>query len=282
MTASQIIVLVLAALIAGWLMYVIVGSIETQTGKRPAGQELRDAAYREVEDLIQKSTVELVKVRERMSKMIEYAVGRHDYYERARQYMMTIGIGIVAASTALEALLFRQEDVPRFLMVGAAILGLVGVLMIFRFVYETSPDYPYRRVADIRSWYHFYNVPHKRRFAVKPKEAELMADQTDFLNRLKDYASSWLGWASEPTFHRRFLAEDFEQVFILFVLQQYKRAYTRKMAITLVCGIAIFLVFLLAEVINYADPNWNTGLWAICIGSTVGGAVVVAKQYLGS
>ncbi len=273
----------LAFLVGSFGAYFILRRTEAETGTKPQAANLKEAVYDDLLELIRAADVKWEDARERLSHMIDYAVNRHDYYERVRQYYMTVGLGLIAAATALQTLVVHlTTNKLYFLTVGALLAGLTGVALVFRFVYETSPDYPYRGVIHIRSWYHFYSLHHKRIFSLKPDKEEMAQEQLNFRNSLTSFAKEWLEWASKPTFDNRFLAEDFEQVFVLFVLQQYKRAFARKMGTLLLAGVGTFLVYLVSEGINYADSRWAPALWGVCIGCSLGGVAVCARQYLGA
>jgi hypothetical protein len=278
-----------AAVVAGIggfvvMVHVIVGAV-VQAGVKPGLEDVRESLYKQLVQIIADTRIDLSSpmtaedVRTRLWNMITYAAGRHDYYERARRDFLTIGLGLLGAATALEAFLFRLTgDKPWFLVGGGILIGLTGVGLVFRYIYETSPDYPYRNVADIRSWYHHYNLPDSATFAVSPAKDVLEKQQASTRDSLKRFAERWLASAA-PGETAKFIAEDLEQVFILFVLQQYKRVFIRKMGVILIAGITVFTALLISQVIVLTYPIFNMMLGGFCAGLAAGGLFGSCVQY---
>ena len=225
--------------------------------------------------------VDWADIRARLWNMISYAIGRHDYYERVRRDFLTAGLGIIAAATALEAILFKESNVPKpwFLVVGGITIAVTGLILVIRYVYEASPDYPYRGVSDIRSWYHYYNLSGKSSFSVEPEPVAIKAQQEETLDQLTEFTKRWLEWARPDEFNRRFLVEDLEQVFILYMLQQYKRTFSKKLGKILIGGMTAFVTYLAAHVVTLYAPAIAPQCWGVCVGITAGVLLGVPIQY---
>jgi hypothetical protein len=284
------IVFLFLALAAGFAStYWLTLWLEPVTGKNTGLEDLRQSVYAEISKMIDKhgfgatEPVDFPQLRERLWQMIQYAIGRHDYYERVRRDFLTIGLGLVGAATALEAILLKPGESPArswFLIVGGIVLALTGLALVFRYVYETSPDYPYRNLADIRSWYHHYNLSGKNSFSVRSGTETVQANQESTRDQLMKFAETWLLWASPKTFNVSFVAEDLEQVFILYLLQQYKRVFARKMGIVLAVGATVFILCLVANLVVVIIPWISPYLWSLCAGAIFGALFGATVQYL--
>lgn len=229
---------------------------------------------------LQSSSITFGDIRSRLWNMINYAIGRHDYYERVRRDFLTIGLGLIGAATALEAILFKGTQAKAwFLVVGGGVMALVGLGLVFRYVWEESPDYPYRNALEIRSWFYIYNVPSHSATAVRPNAEEYEEHAATAKEQLLNFSKRWLEWVAPTRFDIEFTVEDLQQVFALYRLQQYKRLFSRKMAGLLLGGATVFFLFLVAHVISLYTPNINSYLWASCCGAFLGGVFGIISQY---
>lgn len=201
-------------------------------------------------------------VADRLDKMIDYAVGRVDYYEDLRHRHLTIGLGLVTGATAIAGFLFKGAagipPVPAFLLgIGALCLISTGTWLIFYYNHTSSPTYVYRAVADIRSWYYAYNLPSgsSKVLSTDPEVAkeQLAAVQDNFAA----FLDRWIAWANDE---EALIGEDLEQVFILQFIQGFKNEVVRTMQRKLVIGLAGFSVS-----IGLALVAWLVGFVAALV-----------------
>jgi len=184
------------------------------------------------------------KVNDRLDKMIDYAVGRVDYYEDLRHRQLTIGLGLVTGATAISGFLFKAAGgippVPAFLFgVGALCLLGTGTWLIFYYNHTSSPRYVYREVADIRSWYYAYNLPPKSSKVIST-DPEVAKDQiAGIQDNFAKFLDRWIAWANDE---EALIGEDLEQVFILQFIQGFKNEVVRAMQRKLVIGLTAFSV----------------------------------------
>lgn len=105
-------------------------------------------------------------VQDRLYRMIEYAVERHDWYDEQRYRFLRIGLGVTAVASALAPLLanlpgsIETKSLIAFALSVFVLLG-TGVSLVIIYNRGVSKDHPYRRIADIRSWFFIYNQPKK-------------------------------------------------------------------------------------------------------------------------
>jgi len=99
---------------------------------------------------------------DRISKAIEYASRRHDWYEDQRGKMfqgavtISSAIFIVAGWIAKD---FSNHGVPIALL-GFLSIALIGlVFAVYYYNSELDSNRSYRLVSDIRIWYFKYNLP---------------------------------------------------------------------------------------------------------------------------
>src|SRR5579872_6051003 len=107
-------VIAIAAGIVGFgLSYRLIIWAQPDLATRPEIPDVKDQIYSEIKGKIAGSVGAssnqpgIKEVRERLWQMINYAIGRHDYYERVRRDYLTIALGFMAAATGLEAFLFK-------------------------------------------------------------------------------------------------------------------------------------------------------------------------------
>jgi hypothetical protein len=182
-------------------------------------------------------------IRDRLWNMIQYAIGRHDYLENYRTRYLTIATALLTVAAAGVAILVNAKiaGLPAiFLYIAFVSLGITGLLLIHRFQSETSPDYPYRSKARVKSWYYYYTLLGDEKLLrdLRKKTSRERAAQA-YLEALESYTKMW----SELK-EWELLQEDLEQLLILYTLQAYKRTFVKRMARILGLGTAIFVVLL--------------------------------------
>lgn len=101
-------------------------------------------------------------IRERLYRMIQYAIDRHDWYETQRHRFLMLSIGLLGVVATLSPVLASlAADMP-LLIVAAAVVSLLwisitGFRMILIYARLIGPRYPFRQLTDIRSWIFRYN-----------------------------------------------------------------------------------------------------------------------------
>jgi len=183
-------------------------------------------------------------VTDRLDKMIDYAVGRVDYYEDLRHRHLNIGLGLVTGATAIAGFLLKgAAGIPplaAFLLgVGAVWLLATGTWLIFYYNHTSSPHYVYRAVADIRSWYYAYNLPPGSSKVLSTDQGVAKEQLGAVQDNFAKFLDRWIAWANDG---EAFVGEDLEQVFILQFIQGYKNEVVRAMQRKLVIGLTGFSV----------------------------------------
>jgi hypothetical protein len=203
-------------------------------------------------------------VSDRLLAMINYAVGRVDYYENLRHRHMTIGLAFFTGGTALAGFVLRgATDIPPFtaLFFGIAAIVLLtgGAVLTHAYNKTSSPNYVYRGMADIRSWYYRYNMPPG---SADELEASVLSDDQDTAVKQAEgvrtdferFLTRWIALANEK---KGLIAEDLEQVFILQFIQSYKqRAVAHMQRIVLRTLFVFSLAAALALAIWMANAAW--------------------------
>lgn len=193
---------------------------------------------------------------ERLADMRKYAVERHDYYERYRNQYLAVGLAMLPLSFAIGGFILSFIDTAKVDLPWAAVAGVgvlcfavTGLMVVFAYIDGTSPNYCYRKVARVRSWYHAYSglagvgdADHLCPDAIK-------REMVGFADALEQFGGSWIESMKASW---RPVAEDIEQVFILFLLQSVKRRQVRWLAGCVKWGMSIGSVLLLVGFIQLA------------------------------
>lgn len=192
-------------------------------------------------DQLALGTTKLSTLQDRLYRLIDYAIHRYDWYDELCHRFLNIGIGLATATAGVAAVLV-QFAIPAsllaiiFLWSSLASLFFTGLALIWIYNRGLARNYPYRKIADITSWYFIYNFPQRmkirlsRRTKVAFVQVQLIADALEaFLERWKETVSD----------DRGFIKEDLEQVFILQLLQRYKNQHVRSMSRFLSVGFIV-------------------------------------------
>jgi len=188
-----------------------------------------------LDQALQESKVDLNLLSRRLHDMIDYAIGRVDYYERYRTTYQTIALGMVSGALVIASFLIKSPSTAMgfresFYVASSLSLLIGGLSILLKYYKETAPDYPYRKVADIRSWYYIYNVPDRKTNQSYQERVQ------EYCDGFKSYIGSWIERASNAN---SLILEDIEQVYILFQLQGYKREAAKRMSkIALIAAVA--------------------------------------------
>ncbi len=166
------------------------------------------------------SQIQAPAVRDKVFRAIDYAIKRHDWYEDQRSRIFQIILGI--STLVLTITGFFLKDVPHFLPLYCSILGFFLIILltlsvaVFHYNKELDADRPYRSISDIRFWFFRYNLPShssagKESRDIRERAEAVVRERRRFFNRIVENF--------DPD---ESLREDFEQLFILQVLQLYK------------------------------------------------------------
>jgi hypothetical protein len=186
-------------------------------------------------------TIEQQKsIQDRLYRMIEYAVRRHDWYVDQCHRLLQIGVALIATAAAIGSLLGKIETLARSTQYFAWVLALsifgTGIYLVYLYNSFLSSDHPYRKVVDIYSWYFKYLFPQEPSPKVS-KGHEIATNQiAQEAARIKSFFEAFLGRATKPLSSIR---EDIEQVAILFLLQGYRLQQVKRMQKALFRGLVL-------------------------------------------
>jgi hypothetical protein len=191
-------------------------------------------------------------VQNKVAHSIDYAISRHDWYEQQRgkvlQYTISITaiiITVVGALLSYDAFDINELRSPLY---GSATIALI--IINFSIIYynvQLDADRPYRLVSDIRHWFFRYNIvdesskADKQLSAISKAEA-VITQRNNFFSRVLELDNI-----------EKHLREDYEQLFILHVLQNYKTDSLKKMRWTL----AYLVIFISFEIILLFIIAWH-------------------------
>jgi hypothetical protein len=230
-------------------------SSEGEESLKHRSAELRSQLIKSIEERFSGASPEERKaIHDRLWNMIQYAIGRHDYWEEYRTRYLTIATALVSVAAAAVAILVTAKVGLTAIGIYESfiILGCTGGYLLRKFQKETSPDYPYRSVSKVTSWIYFYPLVRNEKLLRDslPKTAskELREQAAkDYLTGLEKFTRDW---SSMNEWEH--IQEDIEQVLILFTLQAYKRLLARGMAQIFETGIIVSAVLLVFGIILYS------------------------------
>lgn len=189
---------------------------------------------------------ELKSLQDRLYRMITYTVGRHDWYATERDRFLQIGIGLLAASAGIGAV-FAQLAEHLTLITNVLVLSTIvslfatGIGLLYIYNQGVERDHPYRKVADIKSWYFKYNLPSglEDEISDDPKLARIQVGE--IVDNIDNFVQRWTSLVKEK---HGFIKEDLEQVFILQLLQRYRAQQLKRMSRSLFYGLILTFSFL--------------------------------------
>jgi hypothetical protein len=170
--------------------------------------------------------------------MIDYAIGRHDWYENQRNRFATIALTTIGFAAAFEVGLSDPTKFALAFRIAGTLfvisIAFTALCVLWQYLEVSEKSHPYRKLADIRSWYFRY---------VGVSDLEEDFDSLSVQNQgaelkklgelLKTFVEKWQAYATEPSGFER---EDLQQVFILFVLQSYRQKNLKQMITTIKVG----------------------------------------------
>jgi hypothetical protein len=219
---------------------------------------------------------DLASVQDRVSKMIDYAIGRLDYYEEYRRRYLQIGLAAIGLAITLLAviggtyfsLLTNESDkfycwhvaVP-FVALLIFVIGLaaVGFRQMLLYMAYTTPEYPYREVTRPDWFYRYVKQKADEKYLLRTKFGAVESDkkikeklQRAYLEDLSSYGATLIGRSRKEG-----LVNDIEQLMALHTLTNYKQTQSNEMRRVLWKDIRILLpsgvvVIILAIVAAFA------------------------------
>jgi hypothetical protein len=192
---------------------------------------------------------DLALVRDRLYRMIDYAVKRQDWYVDQSHRLLQIGLALMASGVAVCALFLKVDGLSFSTFLLSWFLGVcpfaTGLLLTYLYTRQLELDHPYRKVVDITSWYFAYRFPHPLSPSISKEPAEARAQVEEVAGFITDFFARWLSLAKEEL---GFLREDLEQVAILMVLQRYRYQQVKTMSTWLFRGLlatgAVFVLLI--------------------------------------
>jgi len=200
-------------------------------------------------------------IRDRLYRMIDYAINRHDWYDDQRYRFLQIGLALMAAGAAL---LSAFAALSKTLMISTyvffCLLGigisvfLTGLSLVYLYNQGVARNHPYRKIVDISSWYFAYNFPSGLSDHLSSSRDIAKKQVQESFECLEKFFDRWLQLAKE---RQGFLKEDLEQAFILLLIQRYRYQQVKKMSSTLFLGmkVATLLILLTLVVFFFSDIN---------------------------
>ncbi|MCA0933108.1 hypothetical protein LCM02_11640 [Lutimonas saemankumensis] len=219
--------------------------------------ESEKSQFKESEDTIidlkNLSEDEISNIQERLYKMIDYSSSLHERYDRQRNGLLQIGLTLIAASSGIGTIVHNISIdssvlTNSFLWVFISVLFLTGLIILINFARKIELNHPYRKVADIRSWYFKYNFPKVFSDRLKGDISDQKTQVKEVNDAYGDFLSRWMEYANEKD---RFVKEDLQQVFILQLLQRFKFQQVKSMKLILVYGLIVGSIFLALTLIAY-------------------------------
>lgn len=168
---------------------------------------------------------------DRLSKMIEYAAARQDWYEEQRNKALAIAIGLLGLSSFLAAGLLSADVAKMYLFRISALLTLISIVatalfIIFEYLKGAQERYTHRSLADIRSWYFAYVITPKVTDAAKLGHGNTAENEATLSAAWEGFLTKWIEYQKVD---RRRAIEDLQQVFVLYLFQAIRQKSLRCM-----------------------------------------------------
>src|SRR6266436_873534 len=180
-------------------------------------------------------------LQDRLYRMIDYAAKRFDWYEEQRFKILQVALALITVTAGLSGFLANVRTSmtrPALIIsfIALVILLFTGLKLMQLYNALRGIKYPYREIADIRSWYFKYNFD-KLPASLSSDETKAAQEVREVAAAYKTFATRWAEYANTDSF---FIEEDLQQVFILQLLQSYRRENLERMHLVLTWGIIIF------------------------------------------
>ena len=183
-------------------------------------------------------------LQDRLYRMIDYGIKRFDWYEEQRFKFLQIALVLVTVTGGLSGFLanVRNSISPLALTLSFGAVGTLlftGVKLMLAYNELRNITYPYRKIADIRSWYFKYNFDNLP-VALSSEPVQSIKEVQEVATAYQKFVERWSEYAKKP---KGFIEEDLQQVFILQLLQNYRRDSLESMHHLLNWGVIIFISF---------------------------------------
>lgn len=209
---------------------------------------------------------EIADLRIRLNQMINYAVGRYDWYEDQRQKRLTLALAIGALSGATVPIIFNeklQEYYFSTLFFSLAIIALLctSFYTISIYLKGQSLEYTHRSgLATISSWYH-YGLPSQKtpsigEYLSDKKRSDLFTQKTfptdEKVKVLSESFEKFVErFANMAKDELEFIREDLQQVYILYIFQSISRTNNRLMVDALKKGVNVVMVLVFMAIVSF-------------------------------
>jgi hypothetical protein len=209
-------------------------------------QQIGEPLFPDIDDAHRK------ELSDRLSKMIDYAIKRQDWYEDQRNKTLALGVSLLALSSFLVGGLLSAgiNNMMYFrVFAGCTLISIVftAAAIVFEYVRGANEKYTHRDLADIRSWFFRYIVKDSMiDAAIANSIAQAPAKKATIIDAWKQFIAAWTQYAQDP---KGFILEDLQQVFILYLFQAMRRRSLRKMIAAATSGSVIITVFLLGTIV---------------------------------
>lgn len=207
----------------------------------------------------QLSEEELKVTQDRLYKMIDYTVKRHDWFVDQCHRLLQIGLALIASGSAVGAIFGKLENLPRITeyLAWAFALSLfgTGLRLVYWYNNYLSGEHPYRKAVDITSWFFKYRFPQGLAPNLSSSPETAIQQVAQEVDNIKKYFDKFLEHAKN---NLNLVREDIEQVAILLILQRYRDQQVKRMAKSLYRGLVlttVVFVVLIACVLFIAHPR---------------------------
>jgi len=132
---------------------------------------------------------QLKDVQDRLYKMIEYTVKRHDWFVDQCHRLLQIGLALIATGGAIAAIFVKFENLPRTTQSAAWLFALslfgTGLYLVYLYNSYLSGEHPYRKVVDIHSWYFPTKPSYLKRLVAFPDKPRKWTSRAEGLNQIE-------------------------------------------------------------------------------------------------
>jgi hypothetical protein len=217
-----------------------------------------DESFQEIgEKLVQAANLsdsQRKDVSDRLAKMIDYAIKRQDWYEDQRNRALSLGVALLGLASFLVGGLLNVQagSMCYFRVFGClTLLSIVATAgaIILEYGIGATESYTHRSLAGIRSWFFAYVVNQTVTEAALDDIKKRAANRSILVDAWKNFVTGWLEYQRNPT---GFVAEDLQQVFILYLFQAMRRSSLRRMTNAAKYGAMVIAFFLTATIITAA------------------------------
>lgn len=171
------------------------------------------------------------KTSDRLYRMIDYAIKRHDWYEDQRNKALSLAVTLLGLSSFLVAGLLNSEVKLMFwfrVSAGFTLISIVltALLIIIEYARGAQENYTHRALADIRSWFFAYAIGNQVADAARLSPNNDTANRATIMAAWEKFVTGWMEIQKDATSRA---TEDLEQVFILYLFQAIRRVSLRRM-----------------------------------------------------